>query len=160
MPRTVIPIVNPVFKVADTEAGLTAGDAYECQLTTAEIVGTPNMNDVPATGCAPATQSPGMTSWGLHLVWLQDWTAPGGGLSGYCYANETLEKWFSLAIDVVGNPTVVATGHGYVTPGNYGGPIGGAPATADVTWPMLEKPDIVTPAETLQAQSVEDEQAA
>lgn len=146
MPRTVIPIVAPVFKVADTEAGLTAGDAYECQLTTAEIIGTPNMNDIPATGCAPATQSPGLSSWGLHLVWLQDWTAPGGGLSGFSFDNETQEVWFSLAIDNVNNPTVVATGHGYVTAGNYGGAIGGAVSTADTTWPLLEKPDIVTPA--------------
>lgn len=146
MPRTVIPIIDPILKVADTEAGLALGDAYECQLTSAVIVGSPNFNPIPATGCAPAAQTPGASSWQLDLAWLQDWTAPGGGLSFYAFDNDTAEVWFSLAIDSVGNPTVVATGHGYVTAGAYGGEIGGVPAAATATWPLLEKPDIVVPA--------------
>ena len=142
MPRTVIPIIAPILKVADTEGGLTTGVAYECQLTAATIVGTPNFNAVPATGCAPAAQSPGASSWQLDLAWLQDWTAPGGGLSFYAFDNDTAEVWFSLAIDSVGSPTVVATGHGYVIAGAYGGEIGGVPAAAAATWPLSTNPTL------------------
>jgi hypothetical protein len=145
VPRTVIPIIDPILKIADTEAGLALGTAYECQLTAATIVGSANFNDVPATGCAPKAQTPGASSWQLDLAWLQDWTAAGGGLSFYAFEHDTDEVWFSLAIDSSGFPTVVATGHGYVTAGAYGGEIGGVPAAATATWPLLDKPTIVVP---------------
>lgn len=146
MPRTVIPLNHPIFKVADTEVGLTAGTAFECQLTSAKITAAPNFQTIPATGCAPAAQSPGQTGWALDLAWLQDWTASGGGLSGYAFENDTLPKWFSLALDSVGAPTVVATGECYVVAGDFGGVFGdGTPAAATSTWPCLAKPDIVLP---------------
>ena len=147
MPRTVLTLNNPIFKVADNEAGLTAGEAYECQLTSAVITPVPVFNTVPATGCAPAAQSPGRTGFNLDLAWLQDWTAPGGGLSGYAWDNDTEAKWFSLAVDSVGAPTVVATGQAYVVAGGYGATFGdGSAAATTATWPCLDKPDIVTPA--------------
>jgi hypothetical protein len=145
MALTLIPINAPVFKLADSEAALTTGVAYECQLTSCEIASTPNMKDVPATGCAGASQTPGLSSWALNLNWLQDWTAPGGGLSGYAYTNETAEKWFSLQLDA-NVATTVATGHCWVISGSYGGAIGGDPAPATAVWPCLEKPDITFPA--------------
>lgn len=146
MAVTIIPINNPVFKIADTEAGLAAGDAYECQLTTASIIGTTPTNTVPATGCQGPTSTPGKAGWALSLAWLQDWTAPAGGLSKYAYDNETELKWFSLAIDNVGFPTVIAQGQAYVTPGQFGGVIGGPPAPATASWPILGKPAIAVPA--------------
>src|SRR4029450_9441003 len=127
MPRTIIPFNNPKLTVADTELGLATGVAYECQLTSAMIVCTPTFTQVPQTGCAPPTQAPGRSSWQLQLAFLQDWTASGGGLSGWMLENETLETWFELSVDIVGFPTVKATGQAYVTAGSYGGPITGAP---------------------------------
>jgi len=160
MALTIIPINAPIFKVAADEAGLTTGAAYECQLTLAEIAATPNMKDVPATGCAGASQTPGLSSWALNLNWLQDWTAAGGGLSGYCFDNETNEAWFSLQLDA-DDATVVATGHGWVVSGSYGGAIGGDPAPATASWPLIEKPDIVFPAPVGTAEAeAETDQAA
>jgi hypothetical protein len=146
MPRTIITLNNPILKVAADQAGLTTGVAYECQLTLAQIVPAAQFNTIPATGCAPSVQSPGRTQYTLHLEWLQDWTASGGGLSGYAMDNDGVAIWFEFALDSVGAPTVVATGQAYCTPGNYGGTFGdgsAAPATAD--WPMLDAPAIVTP---------------
>ena len=57
MPRTVITLNNPTFKLSDTEAGLSAGTAYECQLTQAVIAPQPTFNTIPATGCAPGIRS-------------------------------------------------------------------------------------------------------
>ena len=59
MPTELIPFENPTLKLADTEAGLTTGTAFECQLTTAELVATANMVQVEQTPCQAATQIPG-----------------------------------------------------------------------------------------------------
>jgi hypothetical protein len=146
MARTVIPLNRPIFKLADDELGLTTGDAYECQLTSATITSQPVFKEIPATGCAGASQSPGTTGYSLVLNWLQDWSAAAGGLSGYAYTNDTLPKWFSFTLDST-DPTVVATGQVYVVAGSYGGEFGtGVPAAATATWPCLDKPDIAMPA--------------
>ena len=147
MAREVITLNNPVFKLADTSAGLTAGDAYECQITSAVITASSNFQTIPSTGCAPQSQSPGKTSFGLDLAWLQDWTSAGGGLSGYAHENDTAPKWFSLVLDSVDSPTVTATGQVFVIAGSYGGTFGdGSAAATTATWPLLDKPTIVTPA--------------
>lgn len=145
MPRTVITLNNPTFKLADTEAGLSAGAAYECQLTQAIIAPQPVFNTIPATGCAPATQSPGRTGYQLELAWLQDWSAPGGGLSGYAFENDGTSKWFELVPDAA-DATVKATGQCYVVAGGFGGAFGdGSAAATTSTWPCLDKPVITTP---------------
>ena len=157
MPRTAIILNSPVFKLADSDAGLTAGTAYECQLTSATITANPVFTEIPATGCAPATQSPGRTQWQLDLAWLQDWTAAAGGLSGYAYTNDTDPKYFSFSLD--GGATVVAKGQVYVVAGGYGGTFGdGSAAAATATWPCLDKPTITLPA--MQAQEQETELTA
>jgi hypothetical protein len=166
MARTVLVLNNPKFKLADTSAGLSTGVAYECQLTSAAITPQPAFNTIPATGCAPATQSPGKTGWQLDMAWLQDWTASLGGLSGYAFTNDTAAKWFELTVDTVGAPTVKATGQCYVVSGAYGGAFGdGSAAPATATWPLLDKPVIVLPAtfsvEGMEADTgVSDEQSA
>jgi hypothetical protein len=145
--RTVMTLSNPILKVADTQVGLSSGTAFECQLTSATITASPNMNTIPATGCAPAAQSPGSTSWALDLAWLQDWSDSGGGLSGFAYTNDTAAKWFSFTLDSVDSPTVVAEGEVYVVAGSFGGVFGdGSAAAATATWPCLDKPDITLPA--------------
>ena len=148
MARTVITLNRPVFKLADSEAGLTSGATYECQLTSATITANPQFQTIPATGCAPSSQSPGLTQWQLDMAWLQDWSAPGGGLSGYAYTHDTEQKWFSFQLSA-DDPTVVATGQVFVVAGGYGGTFGdGSAAAASSTWPCVDKPDITLPATT------------
>jgi len=146
MAREVITLNNPIFKMADSEAGLATGQAYECQLTSAVITAQPQFNTIPATGCAPATQSPGRTGYQIDLAWLQDWTKAGGGLSKYAFDNDGVSKWFSLVPDST-QPEVEATGQVYVVSGGFGGTFGdGSAAATTATWPCLDKPEIATAA--------------
>jgi len=146
MPRTVIVFTNPTLKVADTEAGLAAGDAYECQVTSAVINTQTAFNTIPATGCAGATQSPGAPGYTLDIAWLQDWTAAGGGLSGWAWANKGLPMWVEIVPDKIGAPTVKAIGQAYITPGQFGGTFGdGSPGASTASWPYVNEPTI-TPA--------------
>ena len=154
MPTELIPFENPTLKLADTEAGLAAGDAFECQLTTAELVAAANMVQVEQTPCQAATQIPGRESWSLHLIFYQDWTAVGGGLSAYAKTNRGDLKWFELSIDSVNHPTVVATGQVYIGSGGYGGLVSATPIKSDVTWPCAAEPDIVTPIAAADEESV------
>ena len=145
MAREVIVLNNPIVKFADTEAGLTAGDAFECQITSAVLTPTPVYNTVPATGCAGASQSPGRTGWGLVVAWLQDWGAD-PSMSYYAYINDTLPKFYSMTLDSIGLPDQVATGECYVSAGAYGGTFGdGSAAVATATWPCLAAPVIPAP---------------
>ena len=141
---TVITITNGLVKFADDEAGLDAGLAFECQVTEASINATPNLQTVPATWCAPESQTPAATGYELALTWLQDWTAPGGGLSMWAFENDTETKWFKLQLDKDDDSTV-ATGQVRVVAGAYGG-AAGTPVTATATWPLAAKPTIEVPA--------------
>jgi hypothetical protein len=141
---TVITITDGVVKFADDEAGLTAaGEAFECQVTEAAINATPNLQTVPATWCSPESQAPAATGFELAITWLQDWTAPGGGLSMYAFENDTETKWFSMQLDLDDDSTV-ATGQVRVVAGSYGG-AAGTPLTATATWPLAAKPAITVP---------------
>jgi hypothetical protein len=161
MPRTVITLNNPVVKFADTQAALTTAAAYECQVTEARITASPNYNEVPSTGCAGASQSPGLTGFALDIAWLQDWTQPGGGLSGYAFDNDTAAKWFLFQLSAT-DATVKAEGQVYVTAGSYGGVFGdgSAAATEVVSWPCLAKPAITKPAPTAAETEAETEPEA
>lgn len=161
MARTVITLNNPVIKFADTQAGLAAATAYECQVTEARITGAPNYNTVPSTGCEGASQSPGLTSYSLDIAWLQDWTEPGGGLSGWAFDNDATAQWFSFQLNST-DATVKAEGQVYVTAGSYGGVFGdGSAANVDtVSWPCIGKPDITKPAVAVQEAEAETETAA
>lgn len=142
---TVIVVTNATLLLADDEAGLATGTGYECQVTSAAINATPNLQSVPATFCAPASQIPAATGYELAITWLQDWTAPGGGLSKWAFDNDTLAKWFSLSLGPEEPP--LATGQVRVVAGSYGGDAG-VPLTATQTWPMVNKPTITAPATT------------
>ena len=146
MPRTVIPLTNPIFKVADTEAGLTAGDAYECQLTSAAITASPNFQTIPPTGCAPAAQSPGARRRGRS-------TSPGcrTGRRPVAACRTTPTKTTprpsgspspsTRSAPRPSSPPVRPTS----PPVRYGGTFGdGSPAAATATWPCLDKPTIVS----------------
>jgi len=140
---TVIIVTDGTLMLADDEASLATGDAYECQVTSAAINATPNLQEVPATFCAPSSQAPAATGFELALTWLQDWTAPGGGLSYYAYLNDTLTKAFSLTLAGAVEP--IATGSVRVVAGSYGGDAG-TPLVTSTTWPCVNKPDITVPA--------------
>lgn len=143
---TVITVTNGLVKFADSEDELATGVDFECQVTSAAINATPNLQTVPATWCAPESQAPAATGFELALTWLQDWTAPGGGLSKWAFDNDTNTKWFSLQLDK-DVATTVAKGQVRVVAGAYGGDAG-TPLTATATWPLAAKPEITTPAAT------------
>lgn len=153
---TVITITDAHVMFGDTQAEVTppsgTGDAYECQVSSAAINANPNLQDVPATFCAPASQAPAATGFELALTWLQDWTAPGGGLSKWAFDNDTAEKWFSISLDDTDTP--VAIGQVRVVAGSYGGDAG-TPLTTDVTWPLVGKPTITVPAVAAAASETE-----
>lgn len=144
---TVIVITEGVLKLADDAAGLTTGEAFECQTTSAAINATPNLQPVPATFCEPASQAVAATGFELAITWLQDWTASGGGLSLYAFENDTATKAFSLALTADAAP--IATGEVRIVAGSYGGDAG-TPLVTSVVWPLVAKPSI-TAATTLAA---------
>jgi hypothetical protein len=142
--RNVIILNNPKVKFAATSAGLAAGDAFECQITSAAITPQPVYNTIPATGCAGATQSPGRTGFQLELAWLQDWGSD-PSMSAYAWTNDGLPVWYSLDLDTIGLPGEQATGQAYATAGGYGGTFGdGSAAATTATWPCLDKPAIAS----------------
>lgn len=156
MPRVIITLNQPTLKVATDQAGLTTGQSVECQVTSAVVTAQPQYQTIPATGCAGATQSPGLTGWQLDLAWLQDWgVATPGGLSWFALSNDGKPVWFELTPNSA-TPTQKVTGEAYCAAGSYGGTFGdGSPAVATATWPLLNAP--TTPAPT--ALEAEAEQA-
>ena len=150
MPRTAMVWNQPTVKVALTEAELTAGAvAAECQLTRAELVPQPTYATIPATGCAGATQSPGLTGYNLELDWLQDWTKPADeSLSQFAWANDGLPVWAEVQPNK-DDATVTMTGQFYCASGGFGATFGDGSASAtSASWPAITKPDIVAPVAT------------
>jgi hypothetical protein len=141
---TLIVVTDGMLTLAADEAGILTGQSFPCQVTTAAITATPNLQDVPATFCAPATQVPAATGWQLDVKWLQDWTAPGGGLSGYTFTNDTLLQYFELKLDKDATD-VVASGWVRLVAGAFGGDAG-VPLPAEAVWPIQGKPEITMPA--------------
>jgi len=159
MARTAMVWNKPTMKLADTLAGLTTGFAVECQLNSAVLTPAPVYNTIPSTGCAGASQSPGLTGWSLDLTWLQDWSLA-TGLSQYAFANDGLPKYFELVPNSAA-PTVKATGQAYVSAGSYGATFGdGSAAQATATWPLLDKPTVTpvyVPPTALREDAADDE---
>lgn len=96
-PRQANVIVTATIKFATTQAGLAAAPlTYECVTTAAGFVASANLVDVPATGCAPKSQTAAASSWALDIAWLQDWNSPGGGLSGFMFTNDAKKMWVEV----------------------------------------------------------------
>jgi hypothetical protein len=146
MPRTVMIFNNPTLKVATDQAGLATGQAVECQVTSARVTVTPTYVTIPATGCAGASQSPGLSGYALELAWLDDWTTPApGGLSSFAWENDGLPVWFELTPDAT-DVSQKVTGNAYASAGGYGGVFGdGSAATSTATWPCIDKPTAPPP---------------
>jgi hypothetical protein len=149
MAREVMVWNKPTVVFATTEAGLTDGTAGECQITSASLEPQPVYATIPATGCAGASQSPGLTGYNLVLNWLQDWTKPADeSLSRFAWDNDGLPVWVEVTPNV-DDPTVSMTGQFFATSGGFGGTFGdGSAAATTATWPAVSKPDIVSPAAT------------
>jgi len=154
MPRIAMILNHPTLKVADTEIGLASGQSVECQVTSAVVQAQPQYQTIPSTGCAGATQSPGLTGYQLVISWLQDWTtAAPGGLSYWAWTNDGTAKWIELTPDVAA-PTQKLTGQVYVAAGDYGGTFGdGSAALATSTWPFAAKPTIPAPVAAVAAEA-------
>jgi hypothetical protein len=141
----------PKFIVADTQAGLDTGTAFECSLTAATLTPSVSFNTIPSRGCSGPIQSPGAATWTLQLDWLQDWKEPGGGLSGWAWTNRLQPKWFRLIPDK-NDTTIAAEGQAFVVPGGMGGTFGdGSAGTATAQWQLLSDPEFDFPASTMQA---------
>jgi hypothetical protein len=146
MARVVMILNNPSLKVATTQAGLLTGQAVECQTTSARVTVAPVYQTIPATGCAGATQSPGLSGYALELAWLDDWNvATPGGLSYFAWANDGKQVWFELTPDKAAAAQKV-TGSAFCAAGGYGGTFGdGSPANSTATWPCVDKPTAPAP---------------
>lgn len=147
MARTVMVFNHPILKLADTEAGLTTGTAFECQITSALIQAQPAYNTIPATGCAGATQSPGATGYQAAVAYLQDWSAGAAkSLSQYAWDHDGEAVWLELTPDSA-TPTTKLMGQVYMTAGDFGGTFGdGSAGVTASTWPFVDKPDVTAPA--------------
>jgi hypothetical protein len=146
MARETLILNNPTVVLADTAAGLDAGDAFECQINSLSITPQPVYNTIPATGCAGASQSPGRTGYQLDVVYLQDWGAA-DSLSQYAFDNDGLMSWYRFTADTVQFPNLQAEGQCYLAAGAYGGTFGdGSAAQSTSTWPCLDKPAITNTA--------------
>lgn len=140
---------SPTVKLATTEAGLTTGVVAECQITSAVLTPQPQYQTIPATGCAGATQSPGITGYQLDLAWLQDWTKPADeSLSQFAWENDGKPVWVELVPDAT-DPTVSLTGEFFAVSGGFGATFGdGSAAATTATWPAVSKPVVEAPAAT------------
>ena len=160
MPRTVIILNNPIFKLADTEAGLTAGDGLRVPTHVGDrSPRNPQFNTIPATGCAPALAVAGPD----RLA-----TRPGmaAGLDGSrpvaspaTPSPTTRPKWFSASRST---PSRIRRSSPrarcYVVAGGYGGTFGdGSAAAATATWPLLDKPEIALPTTLMATQAMATE---
>jgi len=146
MARTVMILNSPTLKVATSQAGLSSGQTVECQVTSALVTAQANYQTIPATGCAGATQSPGLSGWQLELAWLEDWDAAApGGLSWFAFENDGKTVWFELTPDST-DATNKLTGEAFCASGGYGGTFGdGSAAATTATWPLINKPDVTAP---------------
>jgi len=149
MARDVMIWNKPTVRLALTEAELAAGVVVECQITKAELVPQPVYATIPATGCAGATQSPGLTGFNLELAWLQDWTKPADeSLSRFAWDNDGLPVWVEM-LPNKDDLTVSMIGQFFATSGGFGATFGdGSAAATDATWPAVSKPDITSPVAT------------
>lgn len=142
-PRQTNVITQATVKFADTEAGLaSATTTYECITTGAGFTASPNLVEVPATGCAPKSQVAAASSWVLDLAWVQDWQSPGGGLSGYMYENDGAKKWVHVEPTTPGLPA--ATAEVTIVSGTIFGTFGEL-LVATASCPASDKPEMTLP---------------
>lgn len=141
MPAASLITLTDVHLTLELVGGTPPGVDYQCQVTTASLDPTPNLQAVDATLCAPATQQPVASSFVLTLVWYQDWGKT-DSLSQFLLDHDTELATFEidgLAVTDAGAIRQVASGTVALVTGAYGG-AAGAPLTATAACPVQGKP--------------------
>lgn len=132
------------IKFADDAAGLAAGEDYKCQVTHASVDPTLAYNTTPATGCTGEVQQLKVPiPWTLNLTWLQDWSAPGGGLANYANENAGQIKVFEYS--PTADPTLKVSGSVEVAPVGFAGDMGVVSLAGPVAWQVQGQPVFATP---------------
>ena len=143
MPAASLITMTDVSLTLTLDGGVGTPVNYQCQVTTASLDPTPNLQPVDATLCAPATDMPSATSFVLNLTWYQDWGKP-DSLSQFLFDNDTAGATFEmdgLVVSDAGAVKQVASGAVRLVTGAYGG-AAGAPLTATAALPVQGKPAI------------------
>ena len=137
----------PILFMSDAIITFTTATLADCkaQVTTAEVIATPGPEAtfIPLDSTA-AIKRVGATTWDLHIVAGQDWTAA-SGLAKFLYTNDGATSTFVVkAYGAGAADTPGFTGTVRLVAGNYGGTAGEF-ATLDVTMPITSgKPTLVT----------------
>ena len=147
MARVVMIHNQPTLKIAATQAGLTTGKSFECQVTAAVVEAQPNTNTIPATGCAGKTTTAGLSGYQLKIDWLQDWSAGAAlSLSSFAMTNDGTLQWVEFVPDKTA-PTTKFQFQCSVVAGNIGGTFGdGSPGVSSAVWPLVNAPTPTIPA--------------
>ena len=132
---TVMNIVTGHVRLGLTAAGVID---QQCQVTSAALNATPNLQTVPATFCSAESQSPGATGFELVITVLQDWTNP-SGLCWFLFDNDTKIAYWELALDATLTSPAIMNGQCYLVAPSFGGDAGTV-LTSDVTLPVTAKP--------------------
>lgn len=140
---SLITITNASLTLKLSSDTVGTGVDYQCQITTASLDPTPNLNPVDATWCAPATQVPAPTSYTLNVTAYQDWGKT-ESLSQFLFDHDTELATFEidgLVVTDAGAVPAVASGEVRLVAGTYGG-AAGAPLAFTVALPVQGKPTI------------------
>lgn len=131
---------------ADTAAELESAPDYKCQVQNATVTPNPSFTTVPATGCQGQTQTLDLpVPETLDLTWLQDWSAPGGGLANYCRLNAGQVKFFRYVPDgaIVG---LTVEGQVELVPVALGGDMGVPSVAGPVSMAIQGSATVTVPA--------------
>lgn len=144
MPAVIDQIIpgTGTLKLGLTEAAL--DQDVTCQFTSARLVTTANLQEVPSTGCQPKSQVAGASSFSFEINWLQDISDP-EGLSLWAFENDTAQAFFEFEPFGTGVGKVKLTGELRIVAGPIGGQVDVALQTDTVTWPIIGKPAIEYP---------------
>lgn len=148
MPVEILKPNDITLVFADDEAGLTTGEDYKCQVQNATVTPAPTYTTVAATGCQGAIQTLDLpVPETLDLTWLQDWSAPGGGLANYCRTNAGEVKYFKY--QPVGTlATLSVTGQVELVPVALGGDMAVPAIAGPVSFPIRGTATVTVPAAT------------
>lgn len=136
MPQVLLNLNDPVITIGDA-LPIVAGVDIECQMTAATLTSTPNLTEVPKSGCYPPTSIVGDPTYALEVAWIQDWT-DAAGISRMAHAFNGERKFVSFLLDSDDAATAV-TAEVTVAEGQYGGTFGGL-AVATASWPIVGTP--------------------
>jgi hypothetical protein len=159
VPTESIKLNNPKLTLALTQQDLTAGGVHaECQAQVATLTPTGVSTTTAATGCRPASQSAGKSTWAMNVQYLQDW-ATATGVSQFALTNDGKTVWYRLEPDPTVYGTLAFEGQLDMVAGAVGGNIGdGTEVNATSVWPMKGPPTVTRPAPLAADETAEPQQ--